>query len=33
LSGIYRLYQKRIDDYSAAAPMADWTGVEVATKK
>jgi adenylate cyclase len=33
VSAIYRLYQKRIDDYSTAAPMSDWTGVEVATEK
>jgi adenylate cyclase len=33
LSGVYQLYHKRIDDYSAAAPMPDWSGVEVATDK
>ena len=32
VSAIYRLYQKRIDDYSTAAPL-DWTGIEVATDK
>ena len=33
VSAIYRLYQERIDDYSTAAPMSDWTGIEVATEK
>jgi adenylate cyclase len=33
LSGVYQLYYKRIDDYSTAAPMPDWSGVEVATDK
>jgi adenylate cyclase len=33
VSALYQLYQKRIDDYSTAAPMSDWTGVAVATEK
>jgi adenylate cyclase len=33
VSALYDLYDKRIEDYSTAAPMADWTGVEVATEK
>jgi adenylate cyclase len=33
VSALYPLYRKRIEDYSTAAPMADWTGVEVATEK
>jgi adenylate cyclase len=33
MAAIYRLYQARIDDYSTAAPLADWTGVEVAKEK
>ncbi|MFW6076559.1 MAG: CHASE2 domain-containing protein, partial [Hyphomicrobiales bacterium] len=33
VSAIYELYRKRIEDYSAAAPAGDWTGVEVATEK
>jgi adenylate cyclase len=33
VSAVYRLYQKRIEDYSTAAPISDWTGIEVATEK
>jgi adenylate cyclase len=33
VSQIYELYRKRIEDYSTAAPIEDWTGVEVATEK
>jgi adenylate cyclase len=33
LSGIYQLYHKRIEDYSAAAPLSSWSGVETATEK
>jgi adenylate cyclase len=33
VSALYDVYRKRIEDYSTAAPLADWTGVEVATEK
>ena len=33
VSALYDLYDKRIEDYSAAASMSDWTGVAVATEK
>jgi adenylate cyclase len=33
VSAVYRLYRTRIDDYSTAAPLADWTGVEIAKEK